>query len=143
MRKLKSCGFIVTRGNPLQEFLLMIHKDRLDLPKGHVDGNETEIECALRELAEETAIRKEDIEIDPEFRFATTYQVRPKKFKGEICEKTIIIYHAYLVRDVAIQVTEHPDYEWRPWDPPHRIQPETIDPLLERLERHLEREAEG
>ena len=77
------------------------------------------------------------------FRFATTYQVRPKKFKGEICEKTTIIYHAYLVRDVAIQVTEHPDYEWRPWDPPHRIQPETIDPLLERLERHLEQEAEG
>ncbi len=55
MSDVKSCGIIVFKRDPL-EFLLMRHPTRWDLPKGHVDPGETDLECALRELEEETGI---------------------------------------------------------------------------------------
>ena len=60
MSDVKSCGFLLVRGEPIREFLLMRHADRWDLPKGHVDAGETEMECALRELAEETGVAAAD-----------------------------------------------------------------------------------
>lgn len=47
-----------------------------DLPKGHVDEGETELQCTLRELYEETGISADDIEID------TDVQLR-KSLHGE------------------------------------------------------------
>lgn len=137
--KLKSCGVLVVRGDPVESFLLMIHPTRYDLPKGHLDRGETEIECALRELEEETAIKPEDIELDPVFRFTTSYLVRPKKRSGQLCSKTLVIFLGRLRREVEIVPTEHNSYEWRRWEPPHHIQPQTIDPLLEELADHVRR----
>ena len=68
----------MVRGDPIEQFLLMVHPTRLDLPKGHIDDGETEIECALRELVEETSITDKDIHLDPDFRFTTHYTVRPQ-----------------------------------------------------------------
>ena len=73
MSDVKSCGFLIVRGQPAREFLLMRHADRWDLPKGHVDPGETEMQCALRELHEETGITATDIEIDDGFRFESHY----------------------------------------------------------------------
>ena len=64
MAKVKSCGFLVIRNDPNPSFLLMRHADRWDLPKGHVDPGESNKECALRELEEETGITVDDIEVD-------------------------------------------------------------------------------
>ena len=130
---IKSCGVLIVRGNPPKQFLLMIHADRLDLPKGHVEQGETELQCALRELEEETGITAADIELDPDFRFTTQYQVRRRKDQ-RWADKTTVIFLAYLLNDVEIDVTEHQGYEWYDWDPPHQIQPETIDPLLAALQ---------
>ncbi|CAF4275179.1 unnamed protein product, partial [Adineta steineri] len=47
----------------------MRHRDRYDLPKGHMEIGETERETALRELQEETGIQSSAIDIDPDFRF--------------------------------------------------------------------------
>ena len=49
MADIQSCGFLVYREEPKLSFLLMQHSTRWDLPKGHVDPGETEMECALRE----------------------------------------------------------------------------------------------
>lgn len=133
MRKLVSCGVLIFRGDP-QEFLLMEHADRLDLPKGHVDPGETEIECALRELEEETGIKAPDIELEPEFRFEHHYTVWPKKFQHEACEKTLVVFLARLLHPVEIQLTEHQGFAWHAWEPPHQIQEQTIDPLLAQVE---------
>ena len=38
------------------------HRERLALPKGHLDGDETEIEAAVREVREETGVEAEPIE---------------------------------------------------------------------------------
>ena len=136
MSQVKSCGFLIVRGQPVSDFLLMRHADRWDLPKGHVDPGETELQCALRELEEETSITINDIEIDNDFRFTTQYPVVSKK-KGLVRQKTLVIFLAYLVRSVNIKVTEHPDYQWFDWIPSQQIQTATIDPLLVELQAHL------
>lgn len=133
MRKIMSCGVLIVRGDPIDQFLLMEHSDRLDLPKGHVDKGESEMECALRELVEETGIGSRDIELLDGFRFEHQYFVWPKRFKKEKCKKKLVVFLARLVRDVRIEVTEHEGYRWVDWDPPHQIQEQTIDPLLEHL----------
>lgn len=133
-----SCGVLIVQGNPIHQFLLMEHADRLDLPKGHVDPGESEMECALRELEEETGIRATDVEIDEQFRFEHRYRVWPKKWKGEECEKTLIVFLGRLIKDVEIVVTEHQGYAWHDWNPPHRIQEQTINPLLQQLSDFLQ-----
>jgi 8-oxo-dGTP pyrophosphatase MutT (NUDIX family) len=139
MPDVKSCGFLIIRGNPIREFLLMRHADRWDLPKGHVDSGETDLDCALRELHEETGITKNAIEMIDDFRFTTHYPVRGKR-DGNLHDKTLVIFLARLLHDVKIDLTEHPGYQWFPWQPPHRIQTFTIDPLLAALEKFLEGE---
>lgn len=138
MREIKACGILIIRGRPIESFLLMRHKDRWDLPKGHMDAGETEMQCALRELTEETGIERSDIELDPGFRFTIKYEVNSKRY-GERCHKTVVYFLARLLRDVTITPSEHAGYEWFPWHPPHRIQEETIDPLLAAVETHFPR----
>lgn len=133
MAELKSCGFLIVRGSPIEAFLLMRHPDRWDLPKGHVDAGETEMECALRELSEETGLCPADIEIIPGFRFTHHYQVRGKR-DGQLRDKTLVVFLARLLRDVPIDCTEHDGFQWFAWQPPHRIQAQTIDPLLAAVE---------
>ena len=77
MQNEKSCGAIVYRkyhGNT--EILLIKHVNsgHWSFPKGHVEGNETEVETATREIKEETGI---DVIIDPTFREIVSYS--PKK----------------------------------------------------------------
>lgn len=137
MKKLMSCGVLIVRGDPIDSFLLMKHPTRLDLPKGHVDPGETEIECALRELDEETGIKSDQIQLDENFRFTTTYTVRYKRTGFEPMEKTLVVFLGRLQSDVEVKVTEHDGYEWVEWNPPHKIQKETIDPLLAELAQFL------
>lgn len=73
----KSCGAIVYRkshGNT--EILLIKHVNsgHWSFPKGHVEGNETELETAQREIKEETGI---DVILDPTFRETVSYS--PKR----------------------------------------------------------------
>lgn len=72
----KSCGAIVYRkshGNT--EILLIKHVNsgHWSFPKGHVEGDETEVETAQREIMEETGI---DVIIDPSFRETVSYYPR-------------------------------------------------------------------
>jgi len=138
MKPTKACGVVVFRDDPVRSFLLMVHPLRWDLPKGHLEDGESELQCALRELHEETGIQADDITIDPDFRFVTQYPVRyKKKHGGELCEKTLVIFLGWLQRPVTIQISEHENHQWIAWNPPHKIQRETIDLLLEEVGRHL------
>lgn len=134
----RSCGFIVFRtadDNSLQ-FLLMEHKSRWDLPKGHVDPGETQMECALRELHEETGIQEADITVDADYQYSHQYEVRYSRNDYRPQMKELVIYLAQLDRPVEIAVTEHIGYQWFDWQPPHAIQEETIDPVLELVAEH-------
>ena len=122
MKKPISCGFLIVRGRPIESFLLMKHPTRWDLPKGHVDEGETELQCALRELVEETGITEQDIEVDPDFRFENRYLVNQKRYGGEgSVEKVLHVFLAWLKHPVKIRLTEHHGFRWFPWNPPHAI----------------------
>lgn len=117
------------------EFLLMKHKRRWDLPKGHVDPGEDEFETAVRELEEETGIPIDAVEFLKPFQYEIFYVVRERQFSPDPLPKRVIFYLARLTRDVDIVVTEHQGYEWLPWAPPHQIQQQTVDPLLAAAEK--------
>ena len=136
MRTVKSCGVLVFRSEPVESFLLLKHPVRYDLPKGHLEDGESEIECALRELWEETGIRADHVDLDLTFRFTSRYRVQLRKFPGEDVDKTLVIFLGRLTSRVEIALTEHVDHEWIAWDPPHRIQRQTIDPLLAQWAEH-------
>jgi len=169
MGKLKSCGFLIFRDQlepdpsgaaadsdsllkinshlPLTtnqtSFLLLKHPSRWDLPKGHVDPGETNMECAIRELEEETGIQKQDLVIDPDFKYKQHYMVSSKRTKGKPKKKKLIIYAAKLRQPVELKLTEHESFQWFDWAPPHRIQEKTIDPLLEELHSHWQASADA
>lgn len=137
MPDLQSCGFFIYRSEPRLSFLLMQHPTRWDLPKGHVDPGETEMECAIRELLEETGITESQIEIDEHFRFDNHYTVAAAKYNYEPQQKQLSIFLAKLTQPfVKIELTEHDGYRWFDWQPPHNIQARTINPLLDAVEEY-------
>lgn len=108
----KSCGAIVYRGSGDElEILLLRHKNggHWSFPKGHVEGDETEVETAYREILEETSI---STEIDTGFRYATSYS--PKR--GVM--KDVIYFAARASKDsVAVkQEEEIVDLRWMSMD---------------------------
>ncbi|SFJ34044.1 bis(5'-nucleosyl)-tetraphosphatase [Planctomicrobium piriforme] len=136
----RSCGVIIVHGEPVKSFLLMRHHDRWDLPKGHVDPGETDVECALREMEEETGIPRDAVQLDTGFTYTQQYQVQGTRYGGKRSDKvlkTLIIFLARVDREHSISVTEHADCKWFPWKPPHKIQERTIDPLLQQLNDYL------
>lgn len=138
MEEIRACGVIVFSREP-RSFLLMKHEDRWDFPKGHLDPGETDRECAIRELEEETGIRADDIEIDEQFRFEISYTVRSKRFNHQPRTKSVRYYLAWIVHPCDIVLTEHIGAEWIPWNPPHRIQEQTVDPLLAAVAEYWDR----
>ncbi|MBQ5334477.1 MAG: NUDIX domain-containing protein [Oscillospiraceae bacterium] len=103
----KSCGAIVYRrfhGNI--EILLIKHVNsgHWSFPKGHVEGDETELETARREIKEETGL---DVIIDQTFRETVTYSPRRDTQK-------IVVYFLALARnyDFVRQEEEIADIRW-------------------------------
>ncbi len=136
MRRVTSCGVIVFRRRPELSFLLMRHANRWDLPKGHVEPGETEHECALREFAEETGLSSSDIRVQPGFQFETSYPVYDQR-SNDTLQKRLVLFLAWLERARPITTSEHLGYEWVRWQPPHRIQRETIDDALDSVARYF------
>ena len=58
-----SCGIVVYRIQDNKKLFLLLKypQGHIDLAKGHIEENETLLECAKRELEEETGI--DDVEI--------------------------------------------------------------------------------
>lgn len=154
-RPVRAAGVLVMTQTPVRQFLLMRHPDRWDLPKGHCDGNETYREAAQRELHEETGIDPRQCLFDEHFQFDLTYEVtyparankaahQPENHQGaevlrkpEVFQKTVRYFLACVPTTVKIKVTEHESYRWFAWSPPHRIQSQTIDPLLAKVAEYL------
>ena len=144
MKQVKACGFILFRhdkSTDRKSFLLMKHADRLDLPKGHLEPGESDLDCALREMNEETGIAIDAVEIDRDFQYRSIYQLQSARLDNETVEKTLIIFLGWVDFNTQITITEHLGYEWIDWNPPHHIQLLTIDPLLTQVATHLDSNA--
>ncbi|WP_143461648.1 bis(5'-nucleosyl)-tetraphosphatase [Levilactobacillus enshiensis] len=74
-------------------------------PKGHVEGNETDIETAVREIREETQLQAT---IDPAFHADLDYDMK----NGH--HKHVVLYTSQVPSDVTItrQVEEISEYGW-------------------------------
>jgi len=134
--KVKACGVLLYKDSPARMVLLMRHPDRWDIPKGHVEEGEDEVTCALRETEEETGIPRQQIELDPGFRFEHVYYPRYKWLNNQQVEKTLVVFLGRVPADAEVAPTEHEGFEWLPWSPPHQIQEFTIDPLLAAVAEH-------
>ncbi len=103
----KSCGAIVYRkfhGNTEIRLIKNINTGHWSFPKGHVEGNETEIETALREIKEETSL---DVLIDPTFRETVSYYPKRDTLK------TVVYFIARAKNyDFTPQAEEIADIRW-------------------------------
>ncbi len=120
-----------------QQFLLMRHTDRWDLPKGHCQAGETPMQTALRETEEETGISASSIEMLSDFSFMLEYPVVYAKPKSVAFTKRVTYFLGRLPAAVKVVCSEHPDYAWFDWLPPHQIQTQTIDPLLAAVQEYF------
>lgn len=68
MKYEKSCGCVVIDNGKV--LLIKHNAGHWDLPKGHMENNETEAETAIRELKEETNI---DVEVNKKYRYTIEY----------------------------------------------------------------------
>eukprot|EP01104_Vermistella_antarctica_P003414 TRINITY_DN13604_c0_g1_i1.p1 TRINITY_DN13604_c0_g1~~TRINITY_DN13604_c0_g1_i1.p1 ORF type:complete len:414 (-),score=91.78 TRINITY_DN13604_c0_g1_i1:152-1393(-) len=101
------------------ELLLLKHRHRYDLPKGHVEEGEEHIETAYRELMEETGIKRTEIKRLPGFMHTSTYHPTYKRAGGEKVEKSVHIFMGVVSEGCQIEprnLTEHQGFEWFPWD---------------------------
>lgn len=121
----------------------MRHANRWDLPKGHVDEGEAIEQCAARELQEETGIDAATVQVDDDFRFELEYSVLVKEFDGPVRKRLTIFLGWLPPGDVEIRPTEHLGFQWYDWKPPHKIQTQTIDPLLQAVAEHFQSHPES
>ncbi|GIX03912.1 MAG: DNA mismatch repair protein MutT [Planctomycetaceae bacterium] len=135
--KVKACGVLVFRRKPVPAFLVLKHSRRLDLPKGHLEHGESETECALREMSEETGLPASAVELAPDFRYQEVYYPYEPQYGGGRVEKTLVVFLGWLLAEHPIITTEHRGYEWIKWNPPHQLQRYTFDPLLSKLEEYF------
>lgn len=137
MYKVKSCGVICFTQTNKPSFLLMKRSHRYDLPKGHIEPGETELQCALRELEEETGIDKRQVCLELDFRFKTIYYPRYRRFDGQKVEKSLVIFFGWVREELEIVMTEHSASEWIKWNPPHYFRNRIIDELLFAVEQQF------
>lgn len=106
----KSCGIVLFHS---EDFLLIQHSVKLgakghwDFPKGHIEGNETELETATRELEEETGIN--EFQLVNGFKEKICYNIH----KGsKVIPKEVSFFLAKsLTKNVKLS-SEHQNYKW-------------------------------
>ena len=103
----KSCGAIVYRrfhGNIESLLIKHINSGHWSFPKGHVEGDETELETARREIKEETGL---DVILDQTFRETVSYS--PKRDTQKV-----VVYFLALARnyDYVPQEEEIAEIRW-------------------------------
>lgn len=106
MKQEKSCGAIIIHNN--QVLLIQQNQGFWGFPKGHVEGEETEIETAIREVKEETNL---DIVVDETLRFENRY------ITDKNVDKTVILFVGRPVNDINVipQIAEIKNIKWVDW----------------------------
>lgn len=113
----KSAGAIIFHKNKEVKYLLLHYpsgakapKEYWDLPKGHIEKGEKEIDTVKREVREETGL--ENIELIEGFKEWIKYFF---KLKGKTIFKTVVFYLAK-TREEKVKISqEHLGYKWLPY----------------------------
>ena len=110
MKHEKSCGAVVYRMEEGQLFFLVEHMKmgHISIPKGHVEGNETEEETARREIKEETNL---DVRMDTAFRHEISYSPA-----SGILKQVVFFAAEAVSMEMKNQECEVSGLEWLPHD---------------------------
>ena len=130
-----TAGAVVYRhGENGLEYLLLQSTNKGNFwgfPKGHVEGDETLLQTAQREIREETQLTPK---IDTSFHVYTEYDLP----NGN--HKQMTLYLAPVDKDVKVtlQKEEIADYEWLPYDAARqRLTYDNLKDLLDKVDEHL------
>jgi 8-oxo-dGTP pyrophosphatase MutT (NUDIX family) len=135
--EIRAAGVLLMVPGSPPSFLLMDHGHRLDLPKGHLEEGETDLQGALREMEEETGISRAVVSIDPTFRHEIRYRVREIRYGREPRNKVVVIFLGWLAERAQVVATEHAGHRWYSWISRQKIQAQTIDDVLNAVENHF------
>ena len=113
MPKEKSVGAVLFKKTGEKPEFLLLHypAGHWGIPKGHVEGNETEEETVRREILEETSLS--NIELIPNFRHEITYFFRRGK---ETIFKEVTVFLARVGEEKVSISNEHTGFEWLSFD---------------------------
>ncbi|MDX1608189.1 MAG: NUDIX domain-containing protein [Candidatus Spechtbacterales bacterium] len=135
-----SFGIIPARKVGGDYYFLLVHRLEgfWELPKGHAEEDEDDIEAAKREFSEETGLQKVNILKDSIFENKYIYER-----DDEVIHK-VVKYYIGLVpegEEVRVQKDEVDDYTWAPFEEARRIithqnSRELLDKAFEALEEN-------
>lgn len=114
MQQELSAGAIIFRNTEegRKYLLLKNQKGHWDFAKGHVESGEVSTDAAVREILEETGIKREDFEFVPGFKDKLAYSFSSHAMQGEKVMKTVVYFLASTVCE-SIQISdEHFGYGW-------------------------------
>lgn len=132
----RAAGFVLSRAGPGGRVEYLLLRNRRDgmpgFPKGHRDGDERDLETALRETREETGLS--DLEVVPGFSTSIAYPVR----KGaEARWKTVVYFRARWRGGEVTLSDEHTAHEWLPFPAArHRFTFDSLRDVLLRAACH-------
>ena len=105
-------GFVVYRktSDGIKYLLLYRRGNYWNFPKGHFKPGERSIDAALRELEEETGIKKSELRIVPNFRAYERFYFR---IGNQGIYDTVILFLAETHKaDIRIEPREHSGFAW-------------------------------
>lgn len=132
----KSCGILLFRVKDGTILYLLLHypSGHWDLPKGHVEKDESEHETAARELLEETGIG--DISFIKSFREEISYEYKRTK---KLSNKQVVFFLAKTrLEDIKLS-HEHKGFKWLPYGPAfNKLTFDNAKNLLKKAKKFLE-----
>ena len=102
MKYEKSCGAVIFKEDKV--LLIKSVKGHWSFPKGHVEGNETELETAHREIFEETNLK---VILNENIRIVINYSPYPG-----VTKDVVYFYATYVSGDCQRQVAEVERVDW-------------------------------
>lgn len=135
MKQEHSAGIVLFKEHDnVREYLILHYPSgHFDLPKGHIEGEETEKEAAIRELEEETCIN--EVELLDGYRHMINYEFR---HAGNLIKKDVVFFLGKTSQHEVKISHEHQDFVWLPYDKAlEKLTFENARDLLRKAEQHL------
>ncbi len=120
-RRDRSAGVVVFR-RCAEDLCFLLLRSRLtrrplwEFPKGGIDAGETRLQAALRELAEETGLRAEDVRLVEGFEISERYRFTLGSGEERILvQKEVTYFLAETeIEEVRLSAHEASDFAWLP-----------------------------
>lgn len=109
--KQRSAGFIIVRerGGNTWEFLGLRVWGKIDIPKGHVEPGESDIEAAIRECQEEAGI---NVVPSRDMKWGDIFYVSERKHKDVIVYLAVTDQDPVILPNPETKQYEHDGYHW-------------------------------